>query len=161
MPGDADLEANLRFATDGGDPNEGQSLLARLTVPLASRFSSDTLLLALALSWWLIAGSLCVRRVWPPSARAVPAAVMALGVVVVLTGSAAAYRIVTVDAPSWAVAVVDTTVRFAPTLDGTTHYEVPTGTVVRVLGAREGWLQVSRRSDGLRGWMPAEGVERL
>jgi hypothetical protein len=86
---------------------------------------------------------------------------MALGVVVVLTGSAAAYRIVTVDAPSWAVAVVDTTVRFAPTLDGTTHYEVPTGTVVRVLGAREGWLQVSRRSDGLRGWMPAEGVERL
>jgi tetratricopeptide (TPR) repeat protein len=161
MPGDADLEANLRFATNGGDPDEGRSLLARLAVPLAARLSTDTLLLVLGVSWWLIAGALCIGRLWPPSARVVPVVAMALGVVVGLTGSAAAYRVATVDEPAWAVVIGDAAVRFAPTTDGTVHYEAPTGTMVRVLAARADWLQVARRSDGLRGWVPAPGVERL
>jgi hypothetical protein len=161
MPGDADLEANLRFATGGGDPDEGRSLPARFMVPLASRFSTDALLLAVGLSWWTIALLLCAGRLWPAGARAVPGLAMTLGVVVVLTGSAATYRVVTIDEPNWAVAIVDETVRFAPTMDGTTHYEVPTGTVVRLLAAREAWVQVARRSDGLRGWIPSESVERL
>ena len=161
MPGDADLEANLRFATDGGDPDEGRSLMARLAVPLAARLSTDTLLLVLGVSWWLIAGTLCVGCLWPPTARAVPVVATALGVVVALSGSAAAYRIVTVDEPAWAVVIAGAVVRFAPTTDGTTHYEAPTGTVVRVLAERADWLQVARRSDGLRGWVPAPGLERL
>ena len=161
MPGDADLEANLRFATGGGDPHEGRSVLVRLALPLASRADTDTLLLVLATSWWALAGALCAARLWPPSVRAGRVAVPGLGLVLLLSGSAAAYRIVAVDEPHWAVAIEDAAVRFAPTADGTTHYDAPAGTVVRVLAARDDWLQVSRRSDGLRGWMPAGRVESL
>jgi len=35
------------------------------------------------------------------------------------------------------------------------------GTVVEVVGGRDDWAQVERRSDGLRGWIERSAVEAL
>jgi hypothetical protein len=84
-------------------------------------------------------------------------AVMAL----VLAGSAAAYRLLRIEWPAWAAVERDVAVRFEPSETGTTHFAAPPGTVVEVLAERNGWAQVARRGDRLRGWVPLDAIERL
>jgi hypothetical protein len=57
-----------------------------------------------------------------------------------LTAGSAAYRLATIDLPTFAVVVAtaDTDVCFEPSARGTTHFETKPGTVLRVLGEREG-----------------------
>jgi SH3-like domain-containing protein len=73
-----------------------------------------------------------------------------------------AYRLATVDLPTYAVVVArqDATVRFEPTAGGTVHFASKPGAVLRVVGAREAWLQVMR-PDGRRGWVERGVVETL
>ena len=52
-------------------------------------------------------------------------------------------------------------VRFEPSDTGTTHYTATPGTVVEVLAERNGWAQVARRGDRLRGWVQLDAIERL
>lgn len=161
MPGDADLEANLRFATDDIPVDEGMSLAARIAFPLATSWSTDTLLLAASVSYWVLVLALCLVRLWSPGGRAGRAVALGLGAVLLLTSSAAAYRVIRIDLPSWAVALEDTVVRFEPSSTGTVHYEAPEGVVLEVLVARDAWMQVARRSDGRRGWIAAPAVGPL
>jgi hypothetical protein len=82
-------------------------------------------------------------------------------VVLVLASSAAVYRLVRIEWPAWAGVVREAAVRFEPSDTGTTHYTAPPGTVVEVLAERNGWAQVARRGDKLRGWVPLDAIERL
>ena len=89
-------------------------------------------------------------------------AALAAAVALVLTAGSAAYRLATVDLPTFAVVVAtaDTDVRFEPSASGTTHFETKPGTVLRVLGKREGWTQVAR-PDGKRGWIARPAIATL
>jgi SH3-like domain-containing protein len=68
--------------------------------------------------------------------------------------ASASYRLLTVDLPTYAVVVSqqDATVRFEPSATGTAHFKSKPGSVLRLLGGREDWVQVSR-GDGRRGWI--------
>lgn len=161
MPGDPDLQANLRFARDGVPPDE-PSLVARLLFPLASRLASDTLL-RLASALYVAVMLLAIgRRLAPPIARVAGRAAIAVAALLLVVGPSAAYRILTVDLPAYAV-VVDpqgATVRFEPSQGGTAHFAVRTSAVLRVLSSRDQWAQVER-PDGTRGWIAAETIARL
>ena len=51
-------------------------------------------------------------------------------------------------------------VKFSPQPTGTTHFTLPEGTLVRVLGHEFGWAQISR-ADGRSGWLPDDTLRAL
>ena len=160
MPGDPDLRANLHFARDSAD-DEGP-LLGRLLFPLASRATTDALLLAASLLFTLALAFLVGRRLLPTRERPLTRAATIAGLLLLVVGSSAVYRLLTVDLPAYAVVIAPqgATVRFEPSAGGTAHFEAKTGSVLRVMGTREGWAQVVR-PDGTRGWVETNGIERL
>ncbi|MCC6765569.1 MAG: BatD family protein [Deltaproteobacteria bacterium] len=161
-PRDPDLRANLGYArgkTGDGDPTP---LWARLAFPLAARASSDELVAGAGACFLLLMAALSAARLLPNAARAGRAAALAAGIGLAVTGTAAAYRIATVDAPTFAVVVAatDTDVRFEPSANGTAHFTSKPGAVLRVLVEREGWAQVAR-PDGKRGWIARDAIAEL
>jgi tetratricopeptide (TPR) repeat protein len=162
IPRDPDLHANLGYAREKSGDDDTIPLWARLTLPLAPRASSDELLLATSLSFTLLMAALIAARLLPTAARASRGVAVAVAVLLALTGSAAAYRIATIDAPTFAVVVAaaDTDVRFEPSANGTAHFATKPGTVLRVLAEREGWAQVAR-PDGKRGWIARDAIATL
>ncbi len=161
MPGDPDLRANLRFARDGADPYEGP-LLGRVLFPLAARASTDTLLLASSLLCTLVLVLLTARRLVPSRERLGMQGAVGTTLLLVIVGSSAVYRLVTIDLPAYAVVVAPhgATVRFEPSASGTAHFETKTGDVLRMVTTRERWTQVVR-PDGARGWIEADGIAPL
>ncbi|HWP64397.1 MAG TPA: tetratricopeptide repeat protein, partial [Candidatus Limnocylindria bacterium] len=160
-PADPDVAANLSYVR-GELPDDGAlPLWVRLTLPLAGRFATGTLLLLASAAWWMLFAALVVARLLPATARAARWAFAAAVAVYVLAGSAAAYRLVRIEWPAWAGVLREAAVRFEPSESGTTHYTAPPGTVVEVLAERNGWKQVARRGDRLRGWVPLDAIERL
>src|SRR5439155_732501 len=152
LPRDPDVQANLSYAREQAGESGTETLWPRLVFPLAGRAASDELLGAASALYAAIMALLTVALFVPavaPGARSA-AAVAALALVVVLPS--AAWRLATVDLPAWAVVVGhdEATVRFEPSASGTVHFHAKPGTVVRLLGAREGWAQVER-ADGRRG----------
>ncbi len=105
---------------------------------------------------------LIAARLVPSAARSCRVAAIVAAVGLALTGSSAAYRLATVDLPSYAVVVAatDTDVRFEPSESGTSHFTTKPGTVLRILGEREGWAQVTR-PDGKRGWVERAAIVAL
>jgi tetratricopeptide (TPR) repeat protein len=162
MPSDPDLAANLAYARELAGDAPVDSLITRVLFPLAGRLDTERLLLLAALGWWTMLLSLAVSRIVPAVASplrwtaAVAAVLLALGL------SSAAYRYRTIELPRWGVvtATAETTVRYEPSASGTAFFAARPGTVLRVVGEREGWLQVAGR-DGRRGWIEAETVSRL
>jgi tetratricopeptide (TPR) repeat protein len=160
-PADPDVAANMAYVR-GDLPDDGRlPLWVRLALPLAGRFGADTLVLLATAGWWALFLALILGRVLPALGRVWRWTSVAAVAVLVLAGSAAAYRIVCIDRPAWAGIVHDAPVRFEPSESGTTHFAAPTGTVVEVLAERNGWAQVARRGDRLRGWVPLAAIERL
>ena len=54
----------------------------------------------------------------------------------------------------------ETKARFEPAANGTEHYVLKEGSLVKIGDRREGWLQVER-CDGLRGWVETKALEQL
>jgi tetratricopeptide (TPR) repeat protein len=166
MPGDPDLQANLGFARhlddDAGTEETDGPLYARLLVPLAGRFATDTLLLGASVCWTMLLVFLAAARFVPGLARFTPTMLGTAGMALALLVPAAAYRLVTLDLPPRAVVVAPAAVavRFEPVASGTLHYQARPGTVLNVLAEREGWAQVARR-DGRRGWVERSALETL
>jgi len=160
MPGDPDLRANLRFAR-GADEDAGP-LLGRLLFPLSGRFTSDTLLLVASLLFTVLLALRIAARLLPARERLAARAATAAGLALLVVGSSAAYRLITVDLPTFAVVVAPqgATVRFEPSAGCTAHFESKTGSVLRVLATRERWAQVVR-ADGTRGWIETSAIEQL
>jgi tetratricopeptide (TPR) repeat protein len=162
IPGDPDLAANRAFAREQADDVQSQSLLERIAFPLAERMSTDSLLLLAAAVWWALlfalAGAALLPRVEKPARRVA----LAFSLLLVLVVASAAYRHRTVDHPRFAVVTSseEATVRYEPSPNGTAFYNVKPGAVLRVVGDREGWRQVSTR-DGRRGWVEAAALSTL
>jgi len=176
IPRDPDLHANLGYAREKSGDGETTPLWARLTLPLASRASSDELLAAASACFTLLMAALIAARVLasaarvfsnaagglPTAARASRGVAAVAAVLLALTGSSAVYRLATVDLPTFAVVVAgtDTDVRFEPSANGTAHFTTKPGAVLRVLAEREGWAQVAR-PDGKRGWIARDAITEM
>jgi hypothetical protein len=156
------VRANLTHARPPGEDEPGAPLYARLLFPLASRLSSDEGWLATSIAWMVLALSLVAGRLVPALARAARGTALAAAVALLFIGSGTLYRLVTIDLPPHGVVVAagETPVRFEPTDGGTVHFQAALGTVLRVLGEREGWAQVAR-PDGRRGWIARSALEPL
>lgn len=161
-PGDPDLRANLGFAREQAAAQEPAPWWARVVFPFAAARASDTLLRWAAATWWALALLLGVRQLVPAAGRVASRAAVVAAVVLVVIGSSAAYRLLTVDLRRTAVVVApgEVAVRFEPSDSGTVHFQAKPGATLRLLGEREGWVQVGR-DDGRRGWIQAGAVEAL
>jgi len=162
IPGDPDLRANLGHARSVAGATDEPSVPARFLFPLADRFSSDALLLAASVLYAVGMLLLAVARLAERAARVARAAALVVGLALAVLVPSLVYRLATVDLPDYAVVVAraDATVRFEPSAGGTVHFASKRGSVLRVLGAREGWVQVMR-DDGRRGWVERAAVETL
>jgi len=158
-PGDPDIRANLAFAREQGGIADAAPGWTRLLFPLAGSWSTDALLGAAAVAWWLLALCLIVRRLVPAAARPTWWGAVATGVALLVVGASAVYRLATVDLRRTAVVVTpaEVGVRFEPSSSGTVHFPAKPGTTLRLLGERDGWVQVGR-DDGLRGWVERDAV---
>jgi tetratricopeptide (TPR) repeat protein len=161
-PRDPDVRANLAHARPAGEDEPDAPLHARLLFPLASRLGSDEAWLATSAAWTVLMLCLVVGRLAPAAARAARGVALAATITVLVVGSGALYRLVTTDLPPHGVVVAagETPVRFEPADGGTVHFQAALGTVVRVLGEREGWAQVAR-PDGRRGWIARAALALL
>lgn len=162
MPSDPDLASNLAYARELAGDAPVESIATRVLFPLAGRLDTDRLLLLAALGWWAALLALAVARLVPAVESALRWTAGAAALLLVLGLSSAAYRYRTLELPRWSVvtAATETTVRYEPSSGGTAFFAARPGTVLRVLGEREGWLQVAGR-DGRRGWIEAVAVSRL
>jgi len=165
IPGDPDLAANLAFAREqAGQADDVQSdaLLARIAFPLAERMSTDVLLLLAAAAWWVLLLTLACTVLAPRIERPAKRFALACSLLLLLALSSAAYRYRTLELPRFAVVTSseEATVRYEPSANGTAFYNVNPGAVLRVVGERAGWRQVSTR-DGRRGWVEAATLSTL
>ena len=162
IPRDPDLQANLAYARSLSGADDGQPLYARLLFPLAERLSTDEALLAASLVYSALMLLLVAARLLAAVRRSASAATIVAGVVLAVLLSSGAYRLLTLDLPTYAVVVAagDATVRFEPSATGTVHFQAKPGSVLRLLSERESWAQVAR-GDGTRGWIELAAVAKL
>jgi tetratricopeptide (TPR) repeat protein len=59
------------------------------------------------------------------------------------------------------ILAADAEVRSGPGLNFPVNFKSPEGRRVSVLDEREGWLEIGVLKEGLKGWLPAEQVERI
>jgi tetratricopeptide (TPR) repeat protein len=166
MPGDEDVRANLAFAdglVSGGLEPPPLPLVVGWVVDLYQRARPGFLAQALSLTFLLGGASFSIFLLdrWP---RLRTTALVALAGAVVVALLAGASLISKLHAESNRIEAVVVTenayVRSGPLESSPPLAEIHEGLKVRVLGEREGFLQVSL-SNGLTGWVPREQVERI
>src|SRR5437870_1771562 len=162
LPRDPDVQANLSYARELAGDGGTEPAWARLVFPLAGRATSDELLGAASALYVAIMVLLTVALFVPVVTQGARSAAAVAGVALVVVLSSAGWRLATLDLPAWAVVLGhdEATVRFEPSAGGTAHFQAKPGTVVRLLGAREGWAQVER-ADGRRGWVEQAAVATI
>jgi uncharacterized protein YgiM (DUF1202 family) len=88
-------------------------------------------------------------------------ALVVTGVVALISGASLVFKLRAEAGRVEAVVVSENAyVRSGPGEKSPRLAEIHEGLKVRVLGAREGWLQVSL-ANGITGWIPAEQLEQI
>ncbi len=164
LPRDADVAANLEYVqsllASGTEASMKPPRLVRwlarhgrlTTSELAGWFCA--LLWLAALCWTIVAWWPLVRPVLRPCAW-----VVSLVAGLLLTALMA--QTVWIDGVSRGVVIEDRVeAKFAPQATGTTHFTLPEGTLVRLLGQEFGWAQI-KRADGRTGWVPSTSLKAL
>ena len=162
IPGDPDLRANLSHARSVARTVDEPSVWSRLLFPLADRFSTDALLLAASVLYAVGMLFLVAARLAERIARVARTAALVVALALAVVVPSLVDRLATVDLVDYAVVVAraDATVRFEPSAGGTVHFVAKPGSVLRVVGTRDGWVQVMR-DDGRRGWAERAAVEMV
>jgi tetratricopeptide (TPR) repeat protein len=163
IPGDPDVEANLAYAQSlTGAEACVPALWQRLVFPLAHRAATGRLAWIASVLYTLALIALTTYRLWPRRPRWLVYAAAVLAVLVVVASSSLARQALAEDWQHRVVVVAsgETAARFEPAQNGTVHFALKEGTVIRVTDVRDGWRQVSR-CDGRRGWVEMEAVEDL
>lgn len=166
MPGDEDVRANLDFANELlADEDDSPPLPAVIgwAVDLYDRLSPS--LLAVVLSVVFLLGGVLVSLLLTEHGAGLRTAFLytlaVLAVVALGSGAALAAKIVSARGRVEAIVLEDNAyVRSGPGNASPRLAEIHEGLKVRVVGEREGWLQVSL-SNGLTGWLPADAIERI
>ena len=164
LPRDADVQANVEYVQSLLQPGVNTSVRpARLIrwLTLRQRCSTSELAGWSGLWGWMLA-LLWSLSTWKPQTRRVARPIARLsGIVAVVFLTALAVQTVWVDAVPKAVVVREQVeAKFSPQATGTTHFTLPEGAIVRVLGHEFGWVQL-KRADGLSGWTPEDGLKVL
>jgi tetratricopeptide (TPR) repeat protein len=166
LPGDEDVRANLAFATSlvsGGLATPPLPLAIGWVVEAYRRTGPAVLAWTLGLSF--LAGGIGVSVLlldrWP-ALRTPAFVVLAASSVVALVAGASLFAKVQAEhhRVDGIVVTANAYVRSGPLESSPRLAEIHEGLKVRILGEREGFLQVSL-ANGLTGWLPREQVERI
>ncbi len=163
MQRDPDVEANLAYAQSlTGAEACAPGFWQRLAFPLAHRIATGSFLWVTSGAYAVLMAALVAYRLWARRPRWLVYVASALGVVVVVAATSLAEQVMADD---WQRQVVvigsgETPARFEPAANGTVHFALKEGALVRITDTREGWLQVAR-CDGRRGWIEMSAVEEL
>lgn len=166
MPGDQDLRANLAFASElvsGGLEPPPLPLAIGWLVDLYRSALPGALARALSLAFLLGGACLTVLLLdrWPRLRSPALAALGASGVVALLAGASLVAKVRAESSRIEAIVVTENAyVRSGPGESSPRLAEIHEGLKLRILGEREGFLQVSL-ANGLTGWVPREQVERI
>ncbi len=163
MPADPDLDANLAYARSlTGAETCTPPVWERVAFPVAHRMATGQLVWLTSALYTLLLLGLTGYRVWPRRPRWLAYAAVALATLVVVASTSLAEQVLSNDWQPQAVVIAssDTPARFEPADNGTVHFALKEGSLVRILAARQGWLQIAR-CDGRRGWLPKDAVEGL
>jgi tetratricopeptide (TPR) repeat protein len=166
LPGDEDVRANLAFArslVSGGLDSPPLPAVIRWAVELYQRARSGVLAGVLGVSF-LVGGAavtLLLLERWPRLRTAATAALIVSAAVAVVSGVSLAAKVRAEETRVEAVVVTENAyVRSGPSESSPRLAEVHEGLKVRIVGEREGFLQVSLAT-GLTGWVPREQAERI
>jgi hypothetical protein len=163
LPRDPDVQANLAYALELAQvPAEPAPLWQRVAFPLATRATGSELAVLATVCWWALWLLLGLRALVPRWRPGLDRAVWAAAGIWVIVAGNLGLRLADVDLRQTAIVTASggSSVRFEPSATGTEHFPAPPGTALDVTEERDDWLQV-RRSDGLRGWIPRNAVERV
>ncbi|MFN8627217.1 MAG: BatD family protein [Candidatus Binatia bacterium] len=163
IPGDPDLAANLAYAqslTETAACTPG--LWETVVFPLAHRLSTERLLWTTSAAYTALMIALVAFRLWSRRPRWLFHLATLLGVAMLGTGVSLAHRLLTEDGQRHAVVIGrgETPTRFEPADNGTVHYLLKEGAIVRIVAARDHWLEVAR-CDGRRGWIEHTSIAQL
>lgn len=155
VPRDPDVRANLRFARQR--VSGSLSVQPGLVHELLNRFTLNEIAGVTALLFWVWMALLCAGK-WQPSLRpalrgytTVFGAIFAASLLVLLAAySQERKQIAIITGPR-------TIIHLGPLEESQTAFTATDGTELRILAAREGWLQVADRS-GRTGWIPASAA---
>jgi tetratricopeptide (TPR) repeat protein len=166
MPGDEDVRANLAFADElvsGGLEPPPLPLFVRFLVDLYDRARPGFLAKALSLAF-LLGGaffSIFLLDRWPSLRTPALVALAVSAMVALLSGASLVSKVHAQSNRVEGVVVTENAyVRSGPGESSPRLAEIHEGLKVKIVGEREGFLQVSL-TNGLTGWLPREQVERI
>ncbi len=163
IPSDPDLEANLAYARSlTGAEACTPAVWERLAFPVAHRMATDRLIWLTSMLYTVLLLALASYRLWPRRPRWLIYSAAGLAALVAISSTSLAAQVLGDDWQRQAVVIAqgETPARFEPAENGTVHFGLKEGALVRVIDTRQGWLQVAR-CDGRRGWLPKEAVGEL
>jgi tetratricopeptide (TPR) repeat protein len=163
IPGDPDLRANLAYAQSLTGAEACSPALWQVVVfPLSHRVTTHRLGWATSAMYTLLLLSLAGYRLWPARPRWLVYAAAGLAVLALIGGSSLAQQVLTDDWQPQAVVISsdETPTRFEPAENGTVHFVLKEGSLVRVVETRDSWVEVAR-CDGRRGWIEKSAIAEL
>jgi tetratricopeptide (TPR) repeat protein len=163
IPGDPDLSANLAYAQSLTGADACSPALWQVVVfPLSHRVATHRLVWATSGMYTLLLLVLAGYRLWPARPRSLVYAATGLAVLVLITSTSLAQQVLTDDWQPRAVVISsgEAPTRFEPAENGTVHFVLKEGSLVRVVETRDNWIEVAR-CDGRRGWIEKSAVEEL
>lgn len=166
MPGDEDTRANLAFARELLSDQVDEPPLPLVIGWVADLYQEVRLnLLAEIVSASFLLGGVAVTVLlserWPALRNPALALLVTCGILAAVSGGSLIVRLHTRAGRVEAIVVTENAyVRSGPGETSPRLAEIHEGLKVRVLGEREGWLQVSLAS-GLTGWIEKEQIETI
>jgi len=163
IPSDPDLAANLAYAQSlTGAAACTPALWQAILFPLAHRLPTQRLLWITSAAYTLLMIALVAFRLWPRRPRWLLSIAAGIGVIALVSSTSLMRRLLADDWQRQAVVISggETASRFEPAANGTVHFVLPEGTVVRILETRDTWVQIAR-CDGRRGWIERKSVAEL
>jgi tetratricopeptide (TPR) repeat protein len=163
IPGDPDLSANLAYAQSFTGAEACNPALWQLVVfPLSHRIATDRMVWMTSGLYTLLLLSLAGYRLWPARPRWLVYAATGLAMLVLISSTSLAQQLLTDDwrAQTVVISSGDAPARFEPAENGTVHFVLKEGSLVRVVEARDNWIEVAR-CDGRRGWVEKSAVDEL
>ena len=163
IPGDPDLSANIAYAQSLTDADACSPALWQVVVfPLSHRVATHQLVWVTSALYTLLLLVLAGYRLWPARPRWLVYVASGLAVLVLISSTSLAQQVLTDDWQPRAVVISsgDAPARFEPAENGTVHFALKEGSLVRVVETRDSWIEVAR-CDGRRGWIEKSAIEEL
>ncbi len=164
MPGDADVVANLRFVNAlkaDKEPEGEENVVTRFLAGIYRALSANGLAVFCSICLFGLAGA-GICWLFSPQRRAMWIGLLALlGVGFFGAGTLMAFKIHDREGVEQAVILSDEVVgRSGPGKDYLQVFTLHEGTKVTIDRAEGGWLLV-RLANGVGGWLPGEGMEKV